>query len=287
MAADGREEVRRPAVAGSFYPLSADDLYRRIDAWCVQSGDRVRAKGVVAPHAGVAYSGPVAGAVYGRIEPPDTAVLIGPDHYLEGGGVSVMARGRWEIPGGEAWVDEALAGRVLKALESPARAGGGLEVVVGGRAHEREHALEVQLPFLVRIRGRGDEPLRIVPILMRADRPESCRALGRALAEALADRPGTWVLVASTDFNHEEPHDVALRKDAAAIDAILRLEPEAFLEVVARRDVRMCGHGPVAAVMTACRALGAERAELVRHMTSGEVNGDFGRVVGYAGILIH
>lgn len=283
MAAGARGEVRKPAVAGVFYPLSADALIRASDALLTPRGDLIRAKGIVVPHAGFAYSGRVAGEVYSRIEPPDTAVLIGPDHHLAGGGVTLMSRGRWEIPGAQAWVDEGLARRVLEEL---ARGGGALDVLEDARAQEEEHALEVQLPFLVRIRRGGREPLRILPILMQDDRPAACRALGLALASALADRAGTWVLAASTDFNHGEPHEVALRKDRAAIDAILRLDPEEFLAVVAREDVRMCGHGPVAAVLAACRALGAERAELVRHMTSAETSGDFRQVVGYAGIVI-
>ncbi|MBI2016701.1 MAG: AmmeMemoRadiSam system protein B [Candidatus Rokubacteria bacterium] len=137
-------------------------------------------------------------------------------------------------------MDEGLAQRVLEEL---ARGGGALDVLEDARAQEDEHALEVQLPFLVRIRRGGREPLRILPILMQDDRPAACRALGLALASALADRAGTWVLAASTDFNHGEPHEVALRKDRAAIDAILRLDPEEFLAVVAHEDVRMCGHG--------------------------------------------
>ncbi|MFQ5914041.1 MAG: AmmeMemoRadiSam system protein B [Nitrospinota bacterium] len=283
MAAVGRGEVRRAAVAGAFYPLSADALDRESEALLPARSDSVRAKGLVVPHAAIMYSGRVAGEVYSRIQPPDTVVLIGPDHYLAGGGVSFMVRGRWEIPGGEAWVDEGLAERVLEELRP---IDGKLDVVEGARAHEREHCLEVQLPFLLRIRAGKGEPLKILPVLMQDYRPAVCRALGLAMASALADRKDSWALVATTDLNHEEPHETALRKDHAAIDAILRLDPEGLLEAVRREDVRMCGHGPVAAVLTACRRLGAQRAEVVRHMTSGEVTGDFSSVVGYAGMLI-
>jgi AmmeMemoRadiSam system protein B len=282
-----REKVRKPCVAGVFYPFSADELRRECDAFLGGQEEKVRAKGIVVPHAGITICGQIAGAVYGRIEPPDTAILIGPDHYLAGGGVSLMTHGRWEIPGGVAVIDGDLANRVNEELASGSAGNPGLSVVEGARAHEREHSLEVQLPFLLRIRSGKRGRLRILPILMQDYRPAACRALGKALGKALADRPDTWTLVGSTDFNHEEPHEVALRKDQMAIDAILQLDPEGLLEVVDREDVRMCGHGPVATVLTACAALGAERAELVGHMTSGVVTGDFDRVVGYAGILIH
>ena len=198
-----------------------------------------------------------------------------------------MTCGQWEIPGGAAIIDEELANRVKEDLTSDFAQNLGLSVVEDARAHEREHSLEVQLPYLLRIRRGMREPLRILPILLQDYRPAACRALGDALAKALADRQDTWTLVGSTDFNHEESHDVALHKDQQAIDAILRMDPDGLLMVVDREDVRMCGHGPVAVVLTACAALGAKNVELIGHMTSGVVTGDFDRVVGYAGILIH
>lgn len=287
MSSGVSEKVRKPCVAGVFYPFSAEGLRRECDSFLEEQEQRVRAMGIVVPHAGITICGQIAGAVYGRIKPPDTAVLIGPDHYLAGGGVSLMTRGHWEIPGGAAVIDEELANRVKEDLTSGSPKNLGLSVVESARAHEREHSLEVQLPYLLRIRRGMRTPLRILPILLQDYRPAACCALGKALAKALADRQDTWTLVGSTDFNHEEPHDVALRKDKKAIDAILRMDPEGLLKVVTREDVRMCGHGPVAAVLTACAALGAKNVELVGHMTSGVVTGDFDRVVGYAGILIH
>jgi AmmeMemoRadiSam system protein B len=188
-----------------------------------------------------------------------------------------MGEGAWRIPGGEVRIDAPLARALLDQLP---------EAVDDAWAHKPEHCLEVQIPFLLYGGKEGRGELRIVPILMSDFSLECCRRLGAALAQALKDREETWTIVASSDMNHYESQAVTERKDRAAIEAILRLDAEGLIETVRREDVSMCGFGPMAATLVACRAFGAEGAELVRHETSGDVSGDYERVVGYAGIII-
>lgn len=272
--------LRRPAVAGYFYEGSAQALRRQVEGFLLPGADRFRAIGIVVPHAGLMYSGPVAGAVYSRVELPASVVLIGPNHTGLGPGVSLMAKGSWETPLGVSGIDESLAAAIL--ARSP-------RIRDDSLAHLREHSLEVQLPFLQYLRN----DIRIVPIQMLDVRLETCLEVGRAVAGAIREEgPGARgrgsgvLIVASSDMTHYEPAGEARQKDEKAIREMLNLDPEGLHRVVRDLSISMCGFGPAAAVLTACKALGASKAELVRYANSGEVSGDLVKVVGYAGIVI-
>lgn len=281
--------IRQPAVAGQFYQGSAEALRRQVEGFIVPAAGKVRALGILSPHAGLVYSGLVAGAVYSRIELPDAFVLIGPNHTGLGAPVSLMAKGSWETPLGRVEIDEALASSILK--KSPL-------IREDALAHLREHSLEVQLPFIQYFKP----DFRIAPIQMMDVRLETCLEVGRAVAEAIKIRreqsaEGTRqkedkssirdvLIVASSDMTHYESARAAKEKDEKAIRRILALDPEGLHRTVRDLGITMCGFGPAVAMLAACKTLGATKAELVKYANSGEVSGDFDQVVGYAGIVI-
>ncbi len=265
--------IRQPAVAGQFYPDDPTILQAELSRLVSRSGPEVEAKGVVAPHAGYMYSGHVAGAVYGRLRPPEVAVILGPNHTGLGQKAALIPYGTFLTPLGEAPIEAALAEALLSRVpflrEDPL-------------AHLYEHSLEVQVPFLQYL----NPSISVVPLCLSRLNLEEILLLGRALAETVAADPRRVVLVASTDFSHYVPDEVARRKDRLAIERILALDTEGLLKVVAAENISMCGVIPTAVVIEACRSLAASHTELVKYATSGEVSGDYAHVVGYAGILI-
>jgi len=262
---------RNPAVAGQFYPGSAGELSRTVRLYTRDTPEKVRAKGIVVPHAGYVYSGGVAGEVYSSVEIPDRHVIFCPNHTGVGPDAAVMARGTWRMPWGDVPIDEDLAGRLLAA--SPLLAD-------DASAHRREHSLEVQLPFLKRFR----EAFRFVPVALGHLSLPECRSLGETVARVATEEAAPPLLIASTDMSHYEPDDVARRKDGAAIERMLALDPEGLFRVVRSERISMCGVIPATVVLFASLALGATSARLIRYSTSGDVSGDRGQVVGYAGL---
>lgn len=264
---------RKPAVAGQFYPLNPKTLEREVSSLLVPGGRKERAIGVVSPHAGYVYSGKVAGMVFSRIQVPAVVVILGPNHRGLGREIAVAARGSWEMPFGDVPVDEELARLIIESCESAAE---------DERAHAYEHSLEVQVPFIQQV--RPDVSL-VAIALGRLTLPE-CLALGRGLAEAVKRSGRDVLIVASSDMTHYEPAKDAERKDRLVIEKMLSLDPDGVYETVRDNRVTMCGVIPVTAMLAAARELGATKAELAGYMTSGDTSGDYGSVVGYAGVVV-
>jgi len=277
--------VRRPCVAGAFYPADADHLRRAIEnCFTHELGPgRLPELGVaerqiisvICPHAGYMYSGPVAAHSYHQIAAeakPKSAVIIGPNHTGLGSPVSMMSKGVWRTPLGEVEIDEKLADAIFKASDL---------IDIDELAHLREHSIEVQLPFLQYIYGSD---LKFVPICMGFQDLDSSREVGRAVAKAVSEVDA--IVVASTDLTHQEPQASAQRKDRMVIDSVLSLDEEALQESVRSNRISTCGYGPVSAVIVASKMLGASKAELLAYHTSGDVTGDYNMVVGYAAAKI-
>lgn len=267
------DAVRKPAVAGMFYPDRPEQMEADLSRLIEDVRPKVSPRAIVVPHAGWMYSGSVAGAVYGRIALPRVALLLGPNHTGLGPRGSVMTRGAWAVPGGEIPIARDLGQALL--LACPALREDEL-------AHQREHALEVQLPFLRRLRP----DLSFVPLTLGATDLAFCRQVGDAISATVAAWPEPVLLLSSTDLNHYEPQAVSKRKDRLAIDEILGLNPEGLHRTVAERGISMCGIAPTTALLYALRELGAREASLVKYLTSGDVNGEMARVVGYCGVII-
>jgi MEMO1 family protein len=270
--------VRTPAVAGRFYPERAEELQRDVREYmgCEEQG-RVRAIGCVAPHAGYLYSGAVAGAVYARLEIPEHCVVLCPNHTGKGVPLALMATTAWQTPLGEVAANAEVSRRLMErfpALEE------------NSAAHQNEHAIEVQLPFL----QMRQPKLKMVPIAVGTSKYEALRGLGAVLAEVIAvseeEHKERVLMVASSDMNHYEPDDVTRVKDGKAIERMLALDARGLWEVVMREDISMCGFGPTVIMLTAAKLLGAVKATMVKYATSGDVSGDYSAVVGYAGIVV-
>ncbi|MDV2503038.1 MAG: AmmeMemoRadiSam system protein B [bacterium] len=266
--------IRQPAVAGQFYADSPEALAGEI-ARCVEEAvEPVPAIAVVVPHAGYLYSGSVAGAVYSRVRIPERVVIVGVNHQGIGADSAIMTEGAWATPIGEVPIDEELAEAILHRSDTLRN---------DARAHQDEHSLEVQVPFLQHFQP----DLRIVPIALHRADSEVCRDVGEACAEAIKQIGHPTLLVASTDLSHEQRNYERLQaNDALVIERILERDPDGLMQAVADHRVTMCGFGPTAAVLAAANRLGATEASLVQYTDSYAVSRSTDYVVGYAGIYI-
>jgi MEMO1 family protein len=265
--------IRPPAVAGRFYPKNHDTLLQDIRAYTAPAGEKLNAIGCVVPHAGIMYSGHVAGAVYARLQLPKTFVILCPNHTGTGKPLAIMSEGVWETPLGGVRIDSALATALKQSFPQLT------EDVV---AHSSEHAIEVQLPFL--------QPLvrdfSFVPITIGMGQAPVLEALGEAMARVIAAQPEPALIISSSDMNHYEPDAITRVKDRKAIEKIVELDARGLFDVVRREDISMCGYGPTMVMLTAAKRLGAHQAQIIKYATSGDVSGDRDLVVGYAGIAI-
>lgn len=270
--------LRRAAVAGSWYPGHADLLEAEVDAH-LGHADRAASAGVppgadlvglVAPHAGLVYSGPVAAHAYRLLRDRafDLIVLIGPSHYVGFEGVSVWPSGEFETPSGSLAVDVAAAQALLQRCpavkELPA-------------AHQREHSLEMQLPFLERIAPAST----LLPLVMGQQTRATAFALADALVDVVRGVEGRALLVASSDLSHFHEVKTAARLDALVIDAVDRMDADGLMTRLEARPDHACGGGPIVTVLRAAQALGATNSRVLCYADSGDVSGDKSSVVGY------
>ncbi|MBV8517231.1 MAG: AmmeMemoRadiSam system protein B [Acidobacteria bacterium] len=269
--------IRPPAVAGSFYEGTPPRLRAQVDA-CFRANPPAAAKqrfiGAVVPHAGLMYSGRVAAAFYDAAELPRRFIILCPNHTGAGHFAAINSAGAWRTPLGEAAIDAPLAD-ALRAKSA--------FLAEDARAHAREHSLEVQLPFLQYLLG---DAFTFVPVCLGAHRYDIAEDVGRAVADVIREANEPVGILASSDLNHYEDQQTTLRKDQLALDEVLARNPRELWRVVDEYDVSMCGFIPTTAMLVAANALGASESQLLMHATSGDVNGDYGHVVGYASVLI-
>lgn len=262
--------VRRSAVAGSWYPAHPDALAREVDRYLTAAGTAPAGEpiAIIAPHAGLMYSGPIAAYAYNLLRGRDieVAVLVGPSHYVGFEGVAVYERGAFDTPFGPVPIAEQCAAAV---------ATGSRQIQPHPTAHVREHSLEMQLPFLQRVLPRAE----IVPLVMGLQRRDTAYALGEAIAAAVKGRKA--VLVASTDLSHYQSAPTAAKLDDTFIQQVLRFDPDALMSLLETCPEHACGGGPTVAVMHAAKLLGAVDARELKYGDSGDVSGDKDAVVGY------
>lgn len=269
--------VRRTSVAGRWYPDDPTVLAAELDAYLaradVEPVPSLRA--IVAPHAGLMYSGPVAAHAYkaARARSVGALVLVGPSHFVPFSGVSLWAQGAWETPFGCVTVHRDLA----EALRSASA-----EIIELPSAHGREHALEMQLPFVAHL--MPDVP--IVPLVMGRQTRPTAFALGEALARAVRLCGIDALLVASSDLSHYEDATTAARLDAVIIARVEALDAEGVMDAIDAEPRHACGGGPIVSVLEAARRLGATRARVLQYGDSGDVSGDKASVVGYMAAAI-
>ncbi|MFC1912879.1 AmmeMemoRadiSam system protein B [Chloroflexota bacterium] len=265
--------IRNPVVAGQFYPASPTQLTETIRGMVDEKSTREEVIGLVAPHAGYPYSGPVAGATISRIAFKDTFIVIGPNHTGRGKPLSIMTEGTWETPLGPVEIDSALAKRILALSD---------HLEEDHLAHQYEHSIEVQLPFLQYFKP----DIKLVPIILSYYSDSTYKEIGKEIAAAIQELDKKVVIIASSDMTHYESQESAEKKDTKAIEAVLDLNEDELLKRVDELNISMCGYAPVVSLISAARELGATSAELVKYQTSGDTTGDYSAVVGYAGIII-
>lgn len=263
---------RNPAVAGQFYPGTAEELRTSLGRLMPVSKETRQAIGIVSPHAGYIYSGAIAGETFGRVQVPRRVVILGPNHHGLGHPAGVYAQGGWLTPLGEAQIDDELATAILDGCPTLAR---------DEACHRFEHSLEVQVPF---VQARFPEA-SIVPICLRGASLEALLEMGRGLGKVLA-RAGEVLMVASSDMTHYESGESARRKDMLALQKVLDLDPAGLYDVVLEKGISMCGVVPVVVMLAAALEMGAQKTTLVRYGNSGDVTGDQSEVVGYAGVIV-
>ena len=263
------------SVAGSWYPAAADHLEFEIERYlsAASVGDVRPPAAIVAPHAGLRYSGPVAAFAYNTIADVSyqAIALVGPSHFVGFDGVSIWPRGAWQTPFGPVKVAEDLAARIVEASS---------EVAEHRDAHGREHSLEMQLPFLAYLLPE----VPIVPMVMGYQSRETAFGLGDAIARAVTG--DNVLLVASSDLSHYQDARTAAKMDSVVLQHVERLDAEGLMDALEQQPHHACGGGPMVAVLHAARQLGATNARVLKYGDSGDVSGDKSSVVGYMAAAI-
>lgn len=269
------EMIRKPAVAGRFYPREPVALQREVQTYLkdAAAGEPRPALAVMVPHAGYVYSGAIAARVFAGVEVSERVLILAPNHTGRGQRVSMVTEGAFRVPGADVPIDTELARLILDETElaRPDRA-----------AHQNEHAIEVELPFLL----ARQPDLRIVPIVLAGLREDEAIELGQALHRAVTRLGHPVLLVASSDMNHYLPDVETRALDEKALEPLLATDPAGLYRTVLANDISMCGFIPATVMLSYARAAGAPAPTLVGYATSGDAFGDRTRVVGYAGIVI-
>jgi AmmeMemoRadiSam system protein B/AmmeMemoRadiSam system protein A len=270
--------LRPPAVAGAFYPADAEALQRLVDELLEAARPEPDAKGAncvaaMVPHAGLRYSGKVAAQVFQRLTIPSTVIVIGPKHTPYGMDWAIAPQREWLIPGARLAADADLARRIADAIP-------GMEL--DAAAHQHEHGIEVELPFIARLAPQT----RVVGIALGATTLDDCRAIAMGLATVVESVSEPPLLLISSDMNHFANDAETRRLDELALQCLDRLDPEALFTTCKQRHITMCGVVPAVIILETLRRLGRlHRAERVAYATSADATGDKSRVVGYAGMV--
>jgi MEMO1 family protein len=272
--------LRPSQLAGTWYEARPEALARSVDHYLEQAvlpeltGELI---GVVAPHAGHRYSGPVAGYAFAALRgrSPDLVVIASPMHLPYNGSLLTTAHAAYSTPLGKVPVDE----QGLQLLDESLRQN--LKQGLTRVAYDQEHSLEIELPFLQRALAG---PFSLLPIMVRVVTPYVSQALGKALADALRGR--NFLMVASTDLSHYYSQPEAERMDAAMLAKLEAFDPQGLFDAEARGLGQACGLGALTAILWAARELGADTVKVLHHATSGDVTGDYSAVVGYGAAAI-
>lgn len=274
-------QVRTPAVAGMFYPSEKNKLTKLIEDCFLHKfgpGKKPPKKlenkifGVICPHAGFVYSGPIAcNSLYSiSSESPELFIIIGPNHWGIGRSVATMKDCEWQTPLGNVQVDSESAEEISKLSKT---------IEPDYFSHTREHSIEVQIPILQNIFSN----FKILPISLINQSKEVAKDVGLAIAKIA--RKKNVMIIGSSDFTHYEPNEFAHEQDMALIEPILEMDVDKFYDVLQKRKVSACGYGAIASTIIACKDLGAIKGELLKYATSGDVTGDMSSVVGYGSIV--
>jgi len=266
--------MREPAVSGMFYPGDKSELEEMIDKFLdnvPKSTAEGELKCLVVPHAGYDYSGQVAAYAYKELigQSYDSVIILGPSHRVYFDGVSVGKFDYYKTPLGKVMVDQDLAQRLIKADK---------KITFNRFAHEQEHSVEVQVPFLQKVHKN----LKIVPIVYGDQSLDASSMMARAILDSIGNKK--VLVIASSDFSHFYPYDKAKEMDEVALNAIESGNITLLAEMLSKKKCELCGYGPVFTTMMVANAVGASEIDVLKYANSGDVTGDKSRVVGYASI---
>ena len=275
-------EVRTPAVSGTFYPGDEKELRDLIHECFLHefgpgkippTDSEQKIYGVICPHAGFVYSGPVSCHSFYAISLSKSklAIITGPNHYGIGQNVASMVDSSWKTPLGLVKVDSESALELREYL-------GILEL--DSFSHSKEHSIEVQIPML---QETFPNEMKILPVSLITQEQKTATQVGSAIAELAKKKDA--LLIGSSDFTHYEENEFAHKQDMALIEPILKLDVDEFYKVLYEKHVTACGYGAIASTMIACKELGATEGKLLKYATSGDISGDKSSVVGYASII--
>ena len=275
-------QVRTPAVAGLFYPKAKQELKSSVRNCFLHnygpgkippSSDDKKIIGIICPHAGFEYSGPIAANSYYTIasQRPDLVIIIGPNHWGIGRNVATMKEGLWRTPLGDIEVDNESAIEINKISNL---------IEFDFLSHTRDHCLEVQLPMLQEI---FSHKFKLLPLILIDQSHHAATEIGNAVARVAKTRK--TLIIGSSDFTHYEPNEFAHEQDKALIDTIIDLNVDRFYNTLEKKQVSACGYGAIASTMIACKELGAVKGTLIKYATSGDITGNKSSVVGYASIV--
>lgn len=274
-------QIRTPAVAGMFYPSEKNKLIKLIEDCFLhllgpeknpQKKAEEKIFGIICPHAGYVYSGPIAchSILSISTQSPELFIIIGPNHWGIGRSVATMKDCQWETPLGFVEVDSEAADEISQISQN---------IESDYFSHTREHSLEVQIPLLQKTFSN----FKILPISLINQSKEIAEDVGSAIAKIAKKK--NCMIIGSSDFTHYEPSEFAHEQDSALIEPILEMDIGRFYEILEKRKVTACGYGAIASTIIACKELGATKGKLLKYATSGDVTGDMSSVVGYGSIV--
>ena len=274
-------QIRTPAVAGMFYPSEKKELKKSIKECFLHkfgpgkippSNIKKKIFGVICPHAGYMYSGPIACHSFYAIssDAPELFIIIGPNHWGIGSSVATMKDCKWNTPLGDVEVDSEAAEEISHLSEI---------IDIDYFSHTREHSLEVQIPIMQEMYS----DFKILPISMINQNKDAAKDIGLAIVK-IAEKKKVMI-IGSSDFTYYEQNEFAHEQDMALIEPILKLDVKKFYDVLEDRNVSACGYGAIATTIIACKELGATKGELLKYATSGDITGDTSSVVGYGSIV--
>jgi len=272
--------VRRSPIAGAWYPDNPDELKREIDGYIDQAGTLTlpgEVVGLIAPHAGYFYSGLTAGYAYRAVKGQayDTCAVFSPLHDYAPHDLLTTAHEAYATPLGQVPVDRALVEECShKIAESTGQ-------VLHAIANDREHSLEIQLPFL---QSALAAPFSLLPVMVRTHEARLLESTARAIADSLKGKK--VLLVASTDLSHFYSENDANVLDSTMIDQMTAFSPDGVLKAERCGEGFACGAGAVALMLWTSRFLGATSVTLLHHSTSADASGDTSRVVGYGTLAV-
>jgi len=268
---------RKPAFAGQFYSADKDELEKEMSHY-LQYAELPDISGstlaVIVPHAAHYFSGPIAAYSYNllSLSKPDVVIVLAPSHKASFLGASYIDSGSYDTPLGSVLVDDKITQAIMRRPN----------FFFIKEVHEKEHSLEVQVPFLQHILGS----FSIVPLIIGTTEDRTMKKLGESLAEIIAADERKVGLVISTDLSHYHNHGEAISIDSYFIDVLLTMDEDKLRRIVETREAEACGIGPVVIGLIATKKLGGNKIQLLRYATSGDTGGDKKQVVGYLSAAI-